>query len=272
MRPHFFAHRLGVSRRAAAFFLTAALRATLLLAAFTLPTARAEPTGRAGLIEVHQRLELPDAVREPQVALTLDACGGGYDQDLIATLVRLRVPATIFATRIWLDHHPAAVRELLAHPDLFEIENHGERHVPAVVGRSLYGMKSPSDLAGVEREVTGGARAVTQATGHAPTWYRGAGAAYDTASLQAIQRLGYRVAGFSLNADDGALLAATMVARRLRQAKPGDIVIAHMNHPSSGTARGFEAALPELMARGLRFVRLSQAAGVVQAREQQAFR
>lgn len=246
--------------------------AAVLLAGLGPLPAQAGPSSRAGWIEVHQRLELRDPAAEPEVALTLDACGGGYDRDLIATLVRLRIPATIFATRLWLDAHPAAVRELLSHPELFEIENHGARHVPAMVGRTLYGLKSPSDLAGVEREITEGARAVTQATGRAPVWFRGAGAAYDSAGLQTIQRLGFRVAGFSLNADDGALLPAPLVARRLRQAKPGDIVIAHMNHPKSGTAEGLEAALPELQSRGLRFVRLSQAAGVQQARDQPAFR
>lgn len=57
------------------------------------------------------------------------------------------------------------------------------------------------------------------------------------------------------------------MARRLRQAKPGEIVIAHMNRPASGTARGLAAALPDLVGRGLTFVKLSQTAGVAPARD-----
>jgi len=219
--------------------------------------------------ELHQRLDVSSAAHARDVALTLDACGGAYDRDIVTTLVRLRVPATLFVTRRWLARNPEAVRELLAHPDLFEWGNHGGAHVPAVVGRSLYGMKGAPDVAGVEREVEGGAQALARSTGTQPRWYRGAGAAYDRQGRQAITRLGLRIAGFSLNADGGATLGAAAVAGRLRRAAPGDIVIAHMNKPASGTAEGLAAALPELLGRGLRFVTLSQAAGVLPMPEAQ---
>lgn len=213
--------------------------------------------------ELRHRLDVSAAAHARDIALTFDACGGAYDSRLIATLVRLRVPATLFVTRRWLDRNPAAVRELLAHPTLFEFEDHGAAHVPAVIGRNLYGMKGAPDVAALEREVSGGALAILNASGRQPTWYRGAGAAYDRASEAAIGRLGYRIAGFSVNADGGATLGAAEVARRLRRAAPGDIVIAHMNKPASGTAAGLAAALPELQQRGVTFVKLSQAAGVL---------
>jgi hypothetical protein len=85
-----------------------------------------------------------------------------------------------------------------------------------------------------------------------------------------IAQLGYRVAGFSLNADEGATLSAAAVARRLRLAKPGEIIIAHMNRPASGTAKGLAAALPDLLGSGLIFVRLSQTAGVQPVRDGRA--
>jgi peptidoglycan/xylan/chitin deacetylase (PgdA/CDA1 family) len=212
--------------------------------------------------EPRQRLEITRPEHARDVALTLDACGGAYDRDLIATLVRLKVPATLFVTRRWLDANPAAARELLAQAALFELENHGHAHVPAVVRASLYTLRGPATLAGVEQEVVGGAQAVERVSGRAPVWFRGAGAAYDTRSEQLITRLGYRIAGFSLNADDGATLGAAAVSRRLLRLQPGDVVIAHMNKPNSGTAKGFAAALPELLQRNLRFVKLSQVGGV----------
>ncbi len=243
------------------------LRIALLTLALLLPAGVCAASDSAPPFEPHQRLDVASPAHAQDVALTLDACGGAYDQELIATLLRLRVPATLFVTKRWLDRHPAAVRELRAHPELFELENHGSQHVPAVIGRRLYGMQGAPDGAGVEREITGGAQAVLQASGRRPDWYRGAGAAYDRASLQIVAQLGYRVAGFSLNADQGATLGAAAVARRLRQAKPGEIVIAHMNRPASGTARGLATALPDLLGRGLTFVKLSQTAGVLPARD-----
>jgi len=152
---------------------------------------------------------------------------------------------------------------LLAHPTLFEMENHGSAHVPAVVGGSVYGMPGARDTAGVEKEVEGGTQAIARASGRAPAWYRGAGAVYGEQGEQTIARLGYRIAGFSLNADDGGTLGATAVARRLREVRPGEIVIAHLNRPASGTAEGLAVALPELLARDLKFVTLSQSAGVL---------
>jgi peptidoglycan/xylan/chitin deacetylase (PgdA/CDA1 family) len=196
------------------------------------------------------------------VALTFDACGGQIDTALLDTLERLQVPATLFLTRRWIDRHGPQLPRLTARPALFELQNHGAQHVPAVVGGSVYGLHGPATLDGVEAEVVGGARAVQAVSGQAPRWYRAATARYDRESLGLIERLGLRVAGYSLNADDGARASRETVAARLRRAQPGDIVLAHMNHPGSGTAAGVADALPDLLARGLRFVTLGERAVV----------
>ena len=211
--------------------------------------------------ETHHRLARAEASNGQEVALTFDACGGRYDTELIALLVAHRIPATLFVTKKWLDRNPAGAAELLAHPDLFDLEDHGSAHVPAIVGagRRVYGIPGASDVAGLQAEVAGGAQAITAVSGRAPRYYRGATAMYDARSTQTIEAMGYRIAGFSVNADAGATLSQTNVAARLRGIKGGDIVIAHMNKPASGTAKGFAAALPELLARGLRFVKLADA-------------
>lgn len=229
-----------------------------LLALAAAGPARAEPAPR----ELHQRLDTQAPGHQHDVALTLDACGGEVDQALLDTLVRLNLKATLFVTRRWLDRHADTVAWLRARPQLFQIENHGDQHRPAFVGGRLYGLPGQADAAAVAREVQGGQAAVREATGHTSGWYRGATAAYDDAGLQAIAATGQRVAGFSLNADAGASLPAAAVARRVAATAPGDILIAHMNHPRSGTAAGLAQALPPLQQRGLRFVTLAEAAGV----------
>ena len=227
--------------------------------------AAAVPPGHRRPVELHHRLDTRAPGHGQDVALTLDACGGAFDRAVIDTLVRLQVPATLFVTRRWLDANPEATQVLLAHPALFELENHGSAHVPAVVGQRVYGLAGPPDADGVQREVAGGSQAVLRSSGRAPQWYRGAGAAYDPVGQQVIAGLGLRIAGFSLNADGGATLGAPAVAQRLGRLQPGDIVIAHMNKPAGGTAEGLAAALPALQARGLRFIKLSQAAAVLPA-------
>ena len=216
-------------------------------------------------IEPHHRLDTRPPGHAQDIALTLDACSGAFDAALIDTLVAQRIPATLFVTARWLAGNASALARLQAHPDLFEFQNHGERHLPAVVGQRLYGMPGLPDQTAVAREVRGGAEAIARATGATTTWFRGAGAAYDRASLATIAQLQHRVAGFSLNADGGARLPAAAVQRALLKARPGDIILAHMNHPEGGTAEGLVAALPELQRRGLRFVTLGRAARVVEA-------
>jgi len=50
-----------------------------------------------------------------RVALTLNACTGKYDDDLIQFLIRNRLPATIFATKKSLDQNPYGVSVIKFH-------------------------------------------------------------------------------------------------------------------------------------------------------------
>jgi len=206
--------------------------------------------------ELHQRLALSSVAGDKVVALTLDACGGAYDAALVRFLVEHRIPATVFATRRWLDRNPEGTATLLRHPDLFDIEDHGANHVPAVIGsdRRVYGIAGNPDAEHLRAEVSQGAEAVARATGARPLWYRAATAVYDREAVSDIEAMGYRIAGFSLNADAGATLSAAEVAARVRASRNGDILIAHMNRPRSDTAEGLAEGLSDLQARGFRFV------------------
>jgi peptidoglycan/xylan/chitin deacetylase (PgdA/CDA1 family) len=72
------------------------------------------------------------------------------------------------------------------------------------VGKNVYGIPGEQDIIHLRREVTEGARAVEAVTGVAPRWYRGATAEYDRQAIDEIAKLGYKIAGFSVNADAGA--------------------------------------------------------------------
>jgi peptidoglycan/xylan/chitin deacetylase (PgdA/CDA1 family) len=208
--------------------------------------------------EIHDQLRMP--VQKQVVALTLDACSGRYDGSLIDFLIAHRIPATLFVTKKWLEKNPAGLATIKAHLDLFDVEDHGENHIPAVIGlnRKVYGIAGEPDIVHLRKEVVAGAEAVEAATGVAPRWYRGATAEYDDAAVEEIQKLGYRIAGFSVNADAGATLKKQAIEERLRNIKSGDIIIAHMNKPSSDTAEGLAVALTRLLQKGFTFVRLDE--------------
>jgi len=191
------------------------------------------------------------------VALTLDACPGDFDMRIAAALVEGGIAATIFVTGVWLLRNPTGIAFLLAHRDLLGIENHGELHIPPVVGRRrIYGIQSAGDLVAVRREVELGANAVRVATGAQPRWYRGATGRYSPSVIPEIEHLGFCIAGYSLNADAGATLPAHSVAARIANATNGEIIIAHINQPERQSGAGVATGIRELQRRGASFRRL----------------
>jgi peptidoglycan/xylan/chitin deacetylase (PgdA/CDA1 family) len=195
------------------------------------------------------------------VALTFDACGGGnggdgYDAALIDVLRARQVPATLFLNRRWIVANPALAAELAADP-LFELESHGVRHVPlSVTGSEAYGIAGTASVGEAYDEVVAANDWFAATLGRTPWFFRSGTAHYDEVAVAISRSVGQAVAGFSVNADAGATYTATQVAGELARVRPGDIVISHMNRPGRGTSGGYAAALPTLLDRGVRFVRL----------------
>lgn len=198
---------------------------------------------------------------EKAIALTLDACGSprgmGVDAALMDFLDRERIPATLFINGRWIDGNPELFRRLAANP-LFEIANHGLRHRPASLnGRSVYGIAGTKDLGELVEEIELNARRIEAITGRRPKLYRSGTAYYDEVAVAVARALGHEVAGYSVLGDAGATYSARQVREALLASRPGDIILCHMNHPESGTGAGIMAAVPQLRARGYRFVRMS---------------
>ena len=211
-------------------------------------------------IEPHMRLPNAPADRLT-VALTLDACPGGFDERIANALVAARIPATIFITGVWLRQNPNGLAFLLAHRDLFAIENHGEWHTPPVLGvGQMFGIPIAGNLAAIQREVQQGAASIAAATGATPTWYRASTGYYSPSAIPVIQQLGFGIAGYSLNADAGASLPAHSVAHRIAAAISGDVIVAHINQPTRPSGAGVVAGILELQRRSASFVRLDQLA------------
>lgn len=199
------------------------------------------------------------------VALTFDACGGpygsNYDEALVEALREHRAPATLFLNSRWIEANRSVARALAGDP-LFEIANHGTRHCPlSVSGRGAYGIDGTRDAGEVFDEIAGNRAGITALTGRPPRWFRSGTAYLDDVAARIVNDLGERFTGFTVNGDGGATFTAAQVHREVAAAGPGAIVLAHMNHPGGGTAAGVAAALPQLLAEGRHFVRLSDAVG-----------
>jgi peptidoglycan/xylan/chitin deacetylase (PgdA/CDA1 family) len=192
-----------------------------------------------------------------QLALTFDACDHASDDRLLATLQQYNVPAVLFVCSKWIDANPGRTEQLAANP-LFDVGNHGTRHVPlSVTGRSAYGIAGTKSADKAVAEVWTNQNRIAALTGTAPYWYRTGTAHYDDVAVQIVHELGLTPVGFSVNADNGATSPPGKVGAAITSAAPGSIVLAHMNHPRSGTAAGVGAAIPAMLGAGWEFVRLT---------------
>lgn len=204
-------------------------------------------------------LSLPADAAHPRVAVTFDACMGKTDMRILNLLVEQRIKATIFVTARWLARNAEALAVLKAHPDLFQIENHGARHLAAVDWPTqVFGVRAAGSPAALKAEIEDGASAILAATGHAPTWYRGATAEYSSGAETMIRDLGFRLAGFSVAGDGGAQFSASRTAKAFASAKDGDVIIAHINQPLRPAGAGVVEGLLALKAKGFAFVTLRE--------------
>jgi peptidoglycan/xylan/chitin deacetylase (PgdA/CDA1 family) len=193
------------------------------------------------------------------VALTFDACSGAVDRRVLDALLETGAKATIFVTGRWLRGNADALGVMKAHPEQFELENHGAMHVPTDTDTArIFGVRTAGTMEAVRAEIAGGAEAVTKATGAKPRWFRSATARYTRDAMEEAGAQGQRIAGYSLNADIGASLPAASVEKRVAAAKSGDVVIGHINQPTRAAGGGLAAGIRALKASGAQFVRLDE--------------
>jgi peptidoglycan/xylan/chitin deacetylase (PgdA/CDA1 family) len=229
----------------------------LMLAVAALPSsalARAKPPA---LVEPTLHIA-PGGEAGPRVALTFDACMGKSDMRILGALIDNRLQATIFVTERWIKSNRGVFETMLKHSDLFEIEDHGARHVPAVDRpMRIYGIKAAGSAEAVRTEVAGGADAILEASGRHAGWFRGATAKYTPGAIAEIRGMGLEVAGYSLNGDGGATFSAHLAEKSVAAAKDGDVVIAHINQPGRSSGGGVAKGILDLKAKGYRFVKLA---------------
>jgi hypothetical protein len=66
----------------------------------------------------------------------------------------------------------------------------------------------------------------------------------DDVAARIVTAMGERLVSFSVNGDGGATFTPGQVRSTVTATPGGSIVICHMNHPDSGTARGLPPLSP----------------------------
>ncbi|MGW1722092.1 polysaccharide deacetylase family protein [Streptomyces sp. NPDC002306] len=230
--------------------------------------------GPAGLTPVFKNgPRTPDKV----VALTFDAdmtadqgpraaAGERFDNpQLITTLRALKVPATVFMTGRWAEEYPDQARAIGRDPQ-FEIANHSYSHYAFT--DDCYGLPTVSEdrmRADVERAYTAFRSAgVTNAM----PYFRFPGGCYDQRALRAVNATGVTAVQWDVVSGDAFATDADAVARQvLEGVKAGSVVVMHCTRSAAPvTERAVRTIVPELRAKGFRFVKVSQLIGAADGR------
>ncbi|MFG3497226.1 polysaccharide deacetylase family protein [Streptomyces sp. NPDC047928] len=232
------------------------------------PGARKPPTmapGPGGLTPVFERAaDTADKV----VALTFDADmtadqgpraarGERFDNpELIATLRRLQVDATIFMTGRWAEEYPDQARSI-GTDARFEIANHSYSH--HAFKAPCYGLPvlKGADMAADVRRAFDAFRAA--GARNVVPYFRFPGGCYDEPALRALAPSGVTAVQWDVVSGDAFATDADAVARQvISGVRPGSLVVLHCTRSAAPvTEEAVRTIVPELRARGYRFVKVS---------------
>ncbi|WP_406063240.1 polysaccharide deacetylase family protein [Streptomyces sp. NBC_01077] len=229
--------------------------------------------GPGGLTPVYTRRAAGTSKgAEKVVALTFDADmtadqgpraarGERFDNpQLIATLRRLKVDATVFMTGRWAEEYPDQAKSIGGDPR-FEIANHSYSHY--AFASPCYGLPTvagPDMASDVQRafDAFRDAGAV-----NVVPYFRFPGGCYDDAALRALTPAGVTAVQWDVVSGDAFAKDADAVAEQvLDGVKPGSLVVMHCTRSAAPvTEQAIRRIVPELRARGYRFVKVSELMG-----------
>ncbi|MEU3610430.1 polysaccharide deacetylase family protein [Streptomyces sp. NPDC035033] len=234
------------------------------------PAPAAPPTmapGPRGRTPVYERRTGRSA--EKVVALTFDAdmtadqgpraaSGERFDNpELIATLRRLEVDATVFMTGRWAEEYPDQAKSIGTDPR-FEIANHSYSHY--AFAEPCYGLPAVAapDMASDVRRAFDSFRDAGAV--NVVPYFRFPGGCYDDAALHALAPARVTAVQWDVVGGDAFAKNPDAVAEQvLSGVRPGSVVVLHCTRSAApATERAIRRIVPELRARGYRLVKVSE--------------
>jgi peptidoglycan/xylan/chitin deacetylase (PgdA/CDA1 family) len=191
--------------------------------------------------------------RQPAVAITFDACATmkgeyGFDQEVFEILKQEKVPATIFVSGRWVDTHADAMAELTGDP-LIEFGDHSYDH-PHMT-------KVTAERVGEEIDRT---EAALSRYGRHSVAFRPPFGDWNRKVIRIVGQHKLPTVTWDVVSGDPSHKTTTdgMIRAVLDGARPGSIIVFHINGRGWKTHEALPAILSGLRARGLRFVPLSE--------------
>jgi peptidoglycan/xylan/chitin deacetylase (PgdA/CDA1 family) len=189
---------------------------------------------------------------EMRVALTFDACPtrSVYDERITRVLKETQTPATIFLSGSWVRRNPQIVLELASSP-LFELANHSYTHKH---------MTQLKDDTKVLAELLETQAEIFHVTGKLPEYFRPPFGEFDSRLAYLVGKAGLTTIEFDLASGDPDEYATKprLVNWVLKQARPGSIIVMHINHREFPTADALPEIIQGLRKRGYELVTVGQ--------------
>jgi peptidoglycan/xylan/chitin deacetylase (PgdA/CDA1 family) len=192
--------------------------------------------------------------RERALALTFDACAtkeqaNGFDQGIFDILAREKIPTTIYMTGTWAEKHPGAVKQIAA-AEWVEIGNHSYSHARLT-------LLQPERLRAQIRYTN---QILRNRLGRPALSLRPPAGAWNQEVMRAANRENLPVVLWSVVSGDafGRIPADRIRRTVLEQAKPGSIIIFHINKRGPFTGKALPAIIAGLREKGFHFVTVSQ--------------
>jgi peptidoglycan/xylan/chitin deacetylase (PgdA/CDA1 family) len=194
------------------------------------------------------------ATQEPVVALTFDACAtrkqaNGFDRRIFSILERDKIPATFYLSGRWVETHPSAAK-VIAQADWIELGNHSYSHPRLTLLR-------PDRLTAQIRHTN---RILLDKIGRPALTLRPPAGAFNESVVRAANKQDLPVVLWTVVSGDagGHVPPARMDRVVLEHAKPGAIIIFHINKRAPFTKWALPDIIAGLRAKGFRFVTVSQ--------------
>jgi len=194
--------------------------------------------------------------RDPAVALTFDACATRshrykFDRNVFDVLKRERIPVTLFVSGRWVESHPDVMAELAADP-LVEFGDHSYEH-PHMAHLPVARIVAEIDQT----------EAALAKYGKRSVAFRPPFGEWSSRLVYVLQDLHLPTVTWDVVSGDPS--ARTTKDRMIRnvvdKARPGSIVVFHINGRGHKTAEALPVIVRELRERGFHFVHVSELIG-----------
>jgi peptidoglycan/xylan/chitin deacetylase (PgdA/CDA1 family) len=187
------------------------------------------------------------------IALTFDACStrapSYYDERVTQVLIDKKVPATIFLGGKWIEDNVEHARYLASLPQ-FELGNHTFLH-PHLTQVSN---------ARLREELAWDQALLYTVTGRQATLFRAPYGEYDARVVDYAAQAGMTTVQYDLASGDPDVHIAKeqLIKYVVDAARPGSIVVMHINRRGWHTAEALPAIIDALRLRGFEFVTVSE--------------